>query len=61
MVRSPPGQIVLENISPKNPSQTYTHTKRIGGVAQDIGPEFKPNTTKKKKKVKVQVRPKTGI
>jgi hypothetical protein len=29
----------------KNPSQ-----KRAGGVARSVGPEFKPSTTKKKKK-----------
>jgi hypothetical protein len=31
----------------KNPSQ-----KRAGGVAQGVGPEFNPSTTKKKKKKK---------
>jgi hypothetical protein len=32
-------------ISKKNASQ-----KRAGGVAQGVGPEFNPRTTKKKKK-----------
>jgi hypothetical protein len=31
------GKVVLETLSLKNPSQ-----KRAGGVAQGIGPEFKP-------------------
>jgi hypothetical protein len=37
VVRSQPGQIVLETLSGKNPSQ-----KRADGVAQGGGPEFKP-------------------
>jgi hypothetical protein len=41
-----PGQIVPETLSQKNPSQ-----KRSGGVAQGVGPEFKPQYQKKKKKV----------
>jgi hypothetical protein len=50
MVWSQAGQIVLEISSRKNPSQ-----KRDGGVAQGVGPEFKPpyhraNQTKPKKK-----------
>jgi hypothetical protein len=46
VVRSQPGQIVLETLSQKNPSQ-----KRTGGVAQGVGPEFKSqhHTHKKKK------------
>jgi hypothetical protein len=36
-VQSHPGQIVLETLCRKNPSQ-----KRAGGVAQGVGPEFKP-------------------
>jgi hypothetical protein len=43
--RSQPGQIVLETLSWKNPSQ-----KRTDGVAQGVGPEFKPQYCKKKKK-----------
>jgi hypothetical protein len=40
------GQIVCETLSQKkNPSQ-----KRAGGVSQGIGPEFKPQYHKKKKK-----------
>jgi hypothetical protein len=26
----------------KNPSYTHPHTKRAGGVAEGVGPEFKP-------------------
>jgi hypothetical protein len=37
MVQSQPGQIVPETLSWKNPAQ-----KRAGGVAQGVGPEFKP-------------------
>jgi hypothetical protein len=36
MVQSWPRQIVHETLSWKNPSQ-----KRVGGVAQDVSPEFK--------------------
>jgi hypothetical protein len=36
-VQSQPRQIVLETLYRKNPSQ-----KRAGGVAQGVGPEFKP-------------------
>jgi hypothetical protein len=36
-VQSQPGQIVHETLSQKGPSQ-----KRTGGVAQDVGSEFKP-------------------
>jgi hypothetical protein len=45
VVQSQPRQIVPETLGRKNPSQ-----KRTGGMAQGIGPEFKPSTTKKKKK-----------
>jgi hypothetical protein len=44
-VRSQPGQIVLETLCRKNPSQ-----KRTGRVAQGVGPEFKPQYCKKKKR-----------
>jgi hypothetical protein len=44
-VRSQPRQIVLKTLSRKNPSQ-----KRAGGVAQGIGPEFKPKEKRKRKK-----------
>jgi hypothetical protein len=37
MVQSLPGEIVLETLSQKNPSQ-----KRTGGVSQGVDPEFKP-------------------
>jgi hypothetical protein len=40
-----PGQTVHETLSRKIPSQ-----KRIGGVAQVIGPEFKPQYHQKKKR-----------
>jgi hypothetical protein len=58
-VRSQPSKIVCKTLAyqivcktlslkkKKKPSQ-----KRAGGVAQDVGPEFKPSTTKKKKKSK---------
>jgi hypothetical protein len=36
-VPSQPGQIVYKTVSQKNPSQ-----KRAVGVAQGVGPEFKP-------------------
>jgi hypothetical protein len=44
MVLSLPGQIVCQTLSQK----TY-HKKRAGGVAQGVGPEFKPQYCKKKK------------
>jgi hypothetical protein len=47
LVQSQPGQIVLETLSWKNPSQ-----KKAGGVAQGVDPEFKPQYRKKKKKKK---------
>jgi hypothetical protein len=39
-----PGQLVCETLSRKNTPQ-----KRAGGVAEDVGPEFKPQYWKKKK------------
>jgi hypothetical protein len=45
VVRRQPGQIVHETLSKKNPLE-----KRAGGVAQSVGPEFKPQYHKKKKK-----------
>jgi hypothetical protein len=42
-VDSQPRQIVLKTLSQKNPSQ-----KMDGGVAQDIGPEFKSQYQKNK-------------
>jgi hypothetical protein len=44
-VQSQPGQIVHKTLSRKNPSQKMT-----GGVAQGEGPEFKPQTRKKKER-----------
>jgi hypothetical protein len=43
-VQSQPRQIVHETLYRKNLSQ-----KRAGGVAQDVGPEFKPQYSRKKK------------
>jgi hypothetical protein len=45
-VWSQPGQIVHKTLSQKNISQ-----KKAGGVAQGIGPEFKSQYCKKKKKI----------
>jgi hypothetical protein len=45
-----PRQIVHETLSPKNPSQ-----KRAGGVAQGVGPEFKPQYHKKKKRKYIEL------
>jgi hypothetical protein len=49
MAQSQPQQIVCETLSPKNPS----HKKRAVGLAQSVGPEFKPKhkqtATKKKR------------
>jgi hypothetical protein len=53
--QSQPGQIVQETLSGKYPSQ-----KRAGGVAQGIGPEFKPQYCKKKKNKERKVWEKKG-
>jgi hypothetical protein len=45
MVGSQPRQIIRETLSQKTPTQ-----KRGGGVVQGVGPEFKPQYCKKKKK-----------
>jgi hypothetical protein len=45
MVQSKPGQIVHETLSQKYPSP-----KRATGVAQGVGPEFKPQYGKKTNK-----------
>jgi hypothetical protein len=47
MDRSKPRQIVWRPYLEKNPSK-----KRASRVAQGVGPEFNPSTTKKKKKKK---------
>jgi hypothetical protein len=47
LVWSQPEQIVPETLSQKYPTQ-----KRAGGVAQGVGPEFKPQYHKKKKENK---------
>jgi hypothetical protein len=39
-------ETVHETLSPKQP----THKKRTGGVAQGVGPKFKPPVLQKKKK-----------
>jgi hypothetical protein len=44
------GKTVLKTLSLKNPS--HTHKRRAGEVAQDVGPEFKPQYHQKKKKKK---------
>jgi hypothetical protein len=44
-VQSQLGQIVQETLSQKNPSQ-----KRAGGMAQSVGPKFKPQYQKKRKR-----------
>jgi hypothetical protein len=44
-VQSQPRQIVLKTLSQKNPP-----CKRAHGVVQGLGPEFKPQYSKKKKK-----------
>jgi hypothetical protein len=44
-VQSQSGLIVCKTLS-----QKYLNTKRAGGVAQGVGPEFKPQYHKKKKK-----------
>jgi hypothetical protein len=35
----------------RDPISKKPFTKRAGGVAQDVGPEFKPQYCKKKKKI----------
>jgi hypothetical protein len=50
-VRNQPRQIDHETLSRKNSSQ-----KRAGGVAQGVGPEFKPSTAKKKEKLCILLR-----
>jgi hypothetical protein len=52
----PAWQIVPRDPIWKNPS-----LKRTGGVAQGIGPEFKPSTAKKKKKKKKDKKRKRDI
>jgi hypothetical protein len=47
VVWSQPGQIVCETLSRKNPH----HKKRSGGVAEGVGPEFKAQYRRKKKKL----------
>jgi hypothetical protein len=44
VVQNHPAEIVCKTLSRKNPSQ-----KKVGGVAQGEGPEFKPQYYKKKK------------
>jgi hypothetical protein len=51
-----PGEIVLETLSRKNPSQ-----KRAGGVAEGVGPEFKPQYHQTNKKHKFYFYVKSGF
>jgi hypothetical protein len=51
IVQSQPEQIVPRDPISKYPSHTHIQ-KRASGVAQGIGREFKPQSTKKKKKKK---------
>jgi hypothetical protein len=46
-VQSQAGQIVLKTLSQKN-----LHKNRADGVAQGVGPEFKPKYFRKKKRKK---------
>jgi hypothetical protein len=39
----------------------HAHKKRAGGVAQGVGPEFKPQTAKKKKKVYIYIYDSVGF
>jgi hypothetical protein len=48
-VQSQPRQIICETLSQK------PITKRNGGVAQGVGPEFKPQYSKKKERKKIQI------
>jgi hypothetical protein len=52
-VQSQPRKIFHETLSQKHPSQ-----KRAGGVTQGVGPEFKPQNRKKKKKCPCRILPK---
>jgi hypothetical protein len=45
------GQIVCRILSQKNPSQ-----KRAGGMAQGVGPEFKPQISIRAKNNKVEIK-----
>jgi hypothetical protein len=47
MVQRQPRQIVQETLSQKN----KTITKKAGGVALGVGPEFSTSPAKKKKKI----------
>jgi hypothetical protein len=46
VVQSQPRQLVPEILSQKNPSKK----KKTGGVAQCVGPEFKPQNYRKERK-----------
>jgi hypothetical protein len=54
VVQSQPRQIVRETVwggwGRKKKKKKNHHKKRAGGVAQGVGPEFKPQYHKKKKK-----------
>jgi hypothetical protein len=49
MVQSQPRQIVCKTLSQKKKKKTFTK-KRAGGMAQGIGPKFKPQYHKKRKR-----------
>jgi hypothetical protein len=51
-VRSQPGQIVCETLCRKKPIM-----KKTGGVAQVIGPEFKPQNCQKNKQKQFAIQP----
>jgi hypothetical protein len=53
MVQSQPGQRVRKTLPQNNPSQ-----KRAGGAAQGVGPVFKPEYCKKKRKEKKDIKSK---
>jgi hypothetical protein len=56
MVQSQPWQIVLRDLTSKKKKKKKTSGKIVGGVAQGVGPEFKPQYCKKRKKEKDFVR-----
>jgi hypothetical protein len=50
MVRSQTRQIVLKTLSQKKKKNKPSQKIGAGGVAQGVGPEFKPQYSKKNKK-----------
>jgi hypothetical protein len=45
-----PGQLVCKTLSQKKKKTKNPITKRAGGAAQDVGPEFKPHLVLRRKK-----------